>query len=83
MLNYSFTSQEISIKFLLRKNQDFSKLKEIEDLKNQNNSLFEKTDFIEQKQLKLDLEIQKNRDSINSLKDSLNGLVYGLDRVIN
>ena len=30
------------------------------DLKNQNNSLFEKTDFIEQKQLKLDLEIQKN-----------------------
>ena len=83
LLNYSFTSQEISIKFLLRKNQDFSKLKEIEDLKNQNNSLFEKTDFIEQKQLKLDLEIQKNRDSINSLKDSLNSIVYGLERVIN
>jgi hypothetical protein len=81
LLNYSFTSQEISIKFLLRKNQDFSKLKEIEDLKNQNNSLFEKTDFIEQKQLKLDLEIQKNRDSINSLKDSLNSIVYGLERV--
>ena len=83
LLSYSFNSQEISIKFLLRKNQDFSKLKEIEDLKNQNNSLFEKTDFIEQKQLKIDFEIQKNRDSINSLKDSLNSIVYGLERVTN
>jgi type IX secretion system PorP/SprF family membrane protein len=81
LLNYSFTSQEISIKFLLHKSQDFSKLKDIEDLKNQNNSLFEKTDFIEQKQLKLDLEINKNRDSINSLKDSLSNIVYGLERV--
>ena len=81
--SYGFTSQEISLKFLMYKNNNFSNLKDIEDLKNQNNSLFEKTDFMEQNQIKAALKIDNNRDSINSLKDSLNSIVFGLQSLID
>tara|TARA_B100000780_G_scaffold263889_1_gene218113 strand:- start:569 stop:2068 length:1500 start_codon:yes stop_codon:yes gene_type:complete len=80
--SYGFNSQEISLKFLMHKNNNFSNLKDIEDLKNQSNSLFEKTDFMEQNQIKSNLNIDNNRDSINALKDSLNSVVFGLENVI-
>ena len=80
--SYGFNSHEISLKFLMHKNNDLLIMKDIENLKNQSNQLFEKTDFMEQNQIKSNLNVENNRDSINALKDSLNSIVFGLENVI-
>ena len=49
--SYGFNSHEISLKFLMHKNNNLLIMKDIENLKNQNNQLFEKTDFMEQNQI--------------------------------
>ena len=66
----------------MHKNNDLLIMKDIENLKNLSNQLFEKTDFMEQNQIKSNLNVENNRDSINALKDSLNSIVFGLENVI-
>ena len=79
--SYGFNTNEISIRYIIRKNSNTSSNLELDKLNNLNSNLYEKTDYIEEKLKKLESNYSNYRDSIQSLKDSLNSVILKVEKL--